>query len=412
MILSLITIPPGTIVFFVTSYAVDDCCWSELMRSVSQVGLLFLWSAMGVIQMTRAQETVVLVSSFVPGDDGGIQALHLNEESGELRKGHFTAGIPNAFFLAVSPDQKSAYSIDAPTFGGQQEEQIAAFRLDARAGMLTPLNRVTSRGTASCFLETDSTGKCLLLANYSTGSVVSYGIQKDGRLSEPVSFIQHTGSSINESRQKEPHAHCFVISPNNRFAYAADLGTDQIFCYALNPQTAELQPALQPFVRMPPGSGPRHLTFHPGGRWMYVINELKNSVTFMEFLPDSGMLIERQTISTLPADFNGTSYCADLKITPNGKFLYGTNRGHDSVAVYRIAEDSGQLSLVDIVQSHGSGPQNLAITASGHLLLCANMPGNNLSVFRIQPEDGRISPLGSPLTIPGPACIRILANAQ
>jgi 6-phosphogluconolactonase len=247
----------------------------------------------------------------------------------------------------------------------------------------------------------------VLAANYSTGNVASYSVKADGSLSEPVSFVQHEGSSVNPDRQKEPHAHCFVISPNNEFAFAADLGTDQIVCYRLDAAAAKLTPAQQPFVRTPPGTGPRHLTFHPNGRFMYVINELKNSVTLFDFLPDSGILIERQTIPTLPSDFDGTSYCADLKITPNGKFLYGTNRGHDSIAAYRIADD-GQLTLIEITHSLGKGPQNLAITPDGLLLLCANMPGNNVVNFRINADDGKLTSVGSPIEVSGPSCIRIL----
>jgi len=236
---------------------------------------------------------------------------------------------------------------------------------------------------------------------------VAWRIQSDGSLSEPSAFVQHQGSSINPARQKEPHAHCFVISPDNRFAYAADLGTDQVLCYQLNPETGELQPAVQPFVRMIPGAGPRHLTFDPAGRHVYVINELLNSVTVFKFLPETGFLIEQQTISTLPVDFVGESYCADLKITPNGHFLYGTNRGHDSLGMYRIADD-GRLTLIGIEPSGGKGPQNLAITRDGQLLLCGNMPGNRLMVFRIDQQTGRLTAQGDGVEIPGPSCIRIL----
>jgi len=378
------------------------------------LGLLFRWvcTAAGIVLMTLtdiglADEPLVFVSSFASGEQGAIHAFVLDSKAGVLKPLNRTSGVENPFFLAVSPDQKFLYSIFAPTFGGPEFEQIAAFRLEGRSGKLSPLNRQSSKGTASCFLEVDSSGKSLLVANYSSGSVASYGLKADGSLSEPVSFVQHSGSSVNSSRQKEPHAHCFVISPNNQFAYAADLGIDQIVCYKLDAATATLSPARQPFVRTPPGTGPRHLTFHPSGKFMYVINELLNSVTLFDFLPESGMLIERQTISTLPADFEGVSHCADLKITPNGKFLYGTNRGHDSLAAYRIADD-GQLSLIEIIPSLGKGPQNLAITADGRLLLCANMPGNNVAAFRISADSGKLTSASVPVEITSPSCIRLL----
>ncbi len=348
----------------------------------------------------------VLVSSFAPGDQGGIQAYQLNTETGSITPIHRTAGISSPFFIAVSPDQKFLYSIDAKNFGGTEPEQVAAFRLESGNGKLTLLNRQSTQGTASCYLEVDQTGKSVLVANYSSGNVASYTVQADGSLSAPVSFVQHTGSSCNQARQKEAHAHCFVISPNNKYAYAADLGIDQLVCYSLNPVTATLTPNNQPFVRTPAGAGPRHLTFHPNGKCLYVINELANSVTRFDYAADTGMLIERQTISTIPEGFTGITHTADVKITPNGKFLYGTNRGHDSVAAYRIADD-GQLSLIEIIPSLGKGPQNLAITADGNLLLCANMPGNNVAVFRIG-ADGALKSAGDPVQITGPSCIRIL----
>ncbi len=368
--------------------------------------------AAGIVLMafadtTEADEPLVFISAFGAGEQGAIHALQLDPKAGVLKPVHRTTGVENPFFMAFSPDHRFLYSIHAPTFGGVEPEQIAAFRLEGRSGKLSLLNRQSTLGTASCYLAVDATGKSVLLANYLTGSVASYGVQADGSLSEPVSFIQHVGSSVDESRQKEPHAHCFVISPNNRFAYAADLGTDQIVCYTLAPATARLTPSPQSFVRTPPGAGPRHLTFHPNGRFMYVINELKNSVTLFDFLPDSGMLVERQSISTVPDNFEGTSHTADLKVTPDGRFLYGTNRGHDSIAAYRIADD-GQLTLTEIQPSLGKGPQNLAITADGTLLLCANMPGNNVAVFRINPESGTLLSAGSPIDIPSPSCIRIL----
>ncbi|MCA9113419.1 MAG: beta-propeller fold lactonase family protein, partial [Planctomycetaceae bacterium] len=161
------------------------------------------------------------------------------------------------------------------------------------------------------------------------------------------------------------------------------------------------------FVRTPPGAGPRHLTFHPNGKHLYAINELKNSVTLFDYANETGMLIERQTIPTLPPEFEGTSHCADLKITPDGRFLYGTNRGHDSIAAYRIAAD-GQLALIGIEPSLGKGPQNLAIAGDGKLLLCANMPGNNVAVFRIDSESGKLTSVGPPTTMPMPSCIMLL----
>lgn len=354
-----------------------------------------------------AEKPLVFISAFAPGDKGAIHAYEFNPETGELKLVERTTDVEHPFFLAVSPDNKYLYSIHAPgKFGGKDNEYVSAFELQGRTGKLKLLNRQSSLGTASCYLDIDQSGKAVVVANYTTGSIASLPVKKDGSLEEAATFVQHTGSSVNPQRQKEPHAHCSVISPDQKFVFAADLGLDKIMAYQLNSKTAKLTPSPQPFVRTIPGAGPRHLTFHPNGKQLYVINELKNSITEFDYDPKTGTLIEQETISTLPEDFEGTSYCADLKITPDGRFLYGTNRGHDSIAAYRI-DDDGKLSLLEIEPSLGKGPQNLAITADGKYLLCANMPGNNVIVFQIDDQSGKLTPVGDPISIPSPSCIMI-----
>lgn len=352
-------------------------------------------------------DPLVFVTAFAPGERGAILAYEFNSKNGNLTPIQRTAGVENPFFLALSPDKKYLYSIHAKQFGGKENEQVAAFELVGRTGKLKLLNRQSAEGTAACYLDVDRTGKTVLVANYTSGSVAALPIKSDGSLGEPASFIQHKGSSVNPQRQKEPHAHCIVVSPDNKYAFAADLGTDQILCYKLDPAATKLTPNNPPFAKSPAGAGPRHLTFHPGGKRLYVINELLNSVTAFDYNADSGALTERQTISTLPTEFKGTSYCADLKITPDGQFLFGTNRGHDSIASYKIGED-GRLSLIAIEPSLGKGPQNLAITADGQWLLCANMPGNNVAVFKINPKNGKLTSAGDPISQTSPSCIMLL----
>ena len=285
---------------------------------------------------------------------------------------------------------------------------MAAFQIVGTEGALRALNRQSARGTAACYLDVDATGKTVLVANYASGSVASLPVREDGSLGAAVSFFQHSGKSADPARKDGPHAHCLVVSPDNRFAYAADLGLDQVLCYRLDAAKAELSANAVPFVRTLPGAGPRHLTFHPNGRHVYVINELGNSVTRFDYDAASGVLQERQTIPTVPEGFSGKSYCADLKITPDGRFLYGTNRGHDSIAAYRLSPD-GSMALIGVEPSLGKGPQNLLIAPGGKLLLCANMPGNNVAVFQIDAETGRFAPVGPPLPLPSPSCIRLLA---
>ncbi len=353
-----------------------------------------------------AADPIVYVSAFTGGGKGGIFAFRFDSDKGTLRAMHKTTDIENPFFLALSPDQRFLYAIDAKVFGGKEDEFVAAYAVDPETGMLRRLNRQSARGTASCYLEVDASGKTVLVANYSTGSVAALPIQQDGSLGEAVSFIQHRGSSVDPKRQQAPYAHCIVISPDNRFALAADLGIDKILIYRLDPSAAKMVPhETQPFVELPPGSGPRHLTFHPNGKWVYVINELKNTVTRFDYDAQKGTLARRLTIPTLPEDFQGTSHTADVKITPDGEFLYGTNRGHDSIAMYRIGEE-GDLERIGLQPSLGRGPQNLLITPDGRWLLCANMPEGNVVVFAIDRESGKLTPQGEPVSVPMASCIR------
>ena len=353
-----------------------------------------------------AAEPIVFVSAFAPSDKGGIHAFAFDSKTGNLKPLKRTSGIQNPFFIAISPDRRFLYAIDAEKFGGSQDEAVASFAIEGRNGDLHPLNRQSTQGTASCYLDLDPTGKTVLVANYKTGSVASLPVQNDGSLGKSVSFIQHSGSSVDPERQKGPNAHCFVVSPDGRHALAADLGIDKIMLYALDPATGKLTAnSAQAAANLAPGSGPRHLTFHPKASTVYVINELSNTITVFDWKNDIGRLTQKQTLTTLPSDFTGKSYTADLKITPDGRYLYATNRGHDSLASYRISEE-GTLRLLSIQPSGGKGPQNLLITPDGHWLLCANMPGNNVVVYAINPATGALTPNGVSVEVPMASCIR------
>jgi 6-phosphogluconolactonase len=358
-------------------------------------------------QFAQAKDPMVFISAFAGGDQGAIHSFDFDLSTGSLKPLHRTTTVQNPFFLALSPDKKFLYSIHALKFGSKEAEEIAAFKLLGTDGKLELLNKQSARGSAACYLHVDNPGKTVVVANYSSGSVASLPVKEDGSLGEAASFFQHAGSSVNPARQKEPHAHCIVVSPDNKYAFAADLGLDQVLCYKLDSKQGKITANDPPFARTPAGAGPRHLTFHPNGKKVYVINELLNSVTLFDYDSTKGSLREEQTISTLPGDFKGTSYCADLKITPDGKYLYGTNRGHDSIACYSIGAD-GKLTLVNIEPSLGKGPQNLAITSNGEWLLCANMPGKNVAIFRIDPKTGKIKPVGEPVSMPSPSCIMLV----
>lgn len=379
------------------------------MNSVMRIVLtLFSGALLTMPAISHAEDPLVFVSAFAAGDEGAIHAFRFDTKTGTLTPQAQTTDVEHPFFLVISPDGRFLYSIDTDSFGGTEDEFVAAYAIKDRTGKLERLNRQSAKGAASCYLDIDATAKTVVLANYSTGSVAALPVRKDGSLGKASSFVQHEGSSVNPKRQKAPYAHSIEISPDNRFALAADLGVDKVMIYQLDAANSKLTAGkAQASVAVEPGSGPRHLTYHPNGKSVYLINELKNTVTFFRYAPKSGELTTQQTISTLPDDFEGVTHCADLKITPDGRFLYGTNRGHDSIAIYSIAED-GRLSLVNIEPSLGKGPQNLFITPDGNWLLCANMPGNNLIVFRIDSKTGQLKAHGDPVSIKMPSCIRWL----
>ncbi len=365
-----------------------------------------LFALMTLPATATADDPLVFISAFKSGDEGAIHAYTFDSESGTLTPVHRTTDVENPFFMTLSDDGDFLYAIHALKFGGEENEEVAAYRVEGRSGKLSIINRQSSKGTASCYLDIDATGKAVVVANYSSGDVASYSITEDGKLSEPVSYFKHEGSSVDPKRQKGPNAHSIVISPDNQYAFAADLGIDKVMIYRLDAETGTLTPNDPAFVKLPPGSGPRHSTFHPDGKHLYVINEMGNTVSVFGYDSTTGALTEQQIISTLPEGYEEQTHTADLKITPDGKYLYGTNRGHDTIASYRIGDD-GKLTLIGFFPSLGKGPQNLAILPDGKHLLCANMPGNSVIVFEIDPETGSLTAVGDPIEIPMPACIMI-----
>lgn len=364
--------------------------------------------------MSETKQHLVFVTSCSPGDAGAITAFKLDTATGTLEQSHRYSDVENPFFIALSPDRKHLYSAHVTGNFESDTGSIAAFEIVGDSGELRKLNERSAKGKTTCYVDVDPSGKAAVFANYTSGSIGSYPIEADGSLGEMTSFVEHQGASmVNEARQESAHAHCSVISPSGKHMYACDLGTDQIFGYALDAESATLTALAQPYVRTIGGGGPRHFTYHPQGGYVYANNELANSVNVYSHDESTGTLIEHQVISSLPDDYTGDSYTADVKITPNGNFLYCTNRIHDSLASYRIGDD-GCLTLIDIQSSLGSFAQNLAITPDGSLLLCANMQnpdggdeGANVAVFRIAADSGKLTSVGDPVALGNPSCIMI-----
>jgi 6-phosphogluconolactonase len=358
--------------------------------------------------VTGTGTLLVFVSMFAPEGTGGIRGFRLDGRTGALEAVGEAAAVAHPFFLALSPDRRTLYSTAAEKFSGPADEEVVAWRIDEAAGRLTEIGRQSSRGRATCYVAVDASGRSLLVAHYTGGGVTALPLAADGAIGPAACVIPH---DVPAGRTKS-HAHAIVPVPaadGPPFVYVPDLGIDRILGYRLDPAAARLVPAAQPFVDAPEKSGPRHLALHPDGRRLYAVNELGNSVTVYDRDPASGGLDCGPTLSTLPEDFTGKSFCADVAITADGRFLYATNRGHDSIAVFRVAAD-GRLERLAIVPSRGGSPQNLALVPGGRLLLCANMTGGNVAVFGIAPETGLLEPIGDPVAVTSPSCIRIVGR--
>jgi 6-phosphogluconolactonase len=288
--------------------------------------------------------------------------------------------------------------------------KISALKIDPKSKKLTLINQSESGGKGPCHVSISDNGKTLLTANYVSGSVASIQINNDGSLGATATIIQHEGKGLDKQRQKGPHAHSFNLSPDNQFAYAADLGIDKIMIYKLNSKNSVLTPNDPPCFSATPGAGPRHFTFHPNGKFAYFINELDNTIVALSFNKSNGALTEIQTIATLPSDFKGKSFTAEVKIHPNGKFLYGSNRGHDSIVIYKINEKTGKLTLVGFQNEGIDEPRHFNIDPSGKYCIVGNQDTNSVLLFKVDEKNGKLIPTNVSYPVGKPICVKFLKS--
>jgi 6-phosphogluconolactonase len=308
-------------------------------------------------------------------------------------------------FLEIHPSGESLYAVSEAGGVGT----ISAYAISAETGNLRFLNQQASGGTSPCHVSIDHAGKNLLVANYGNGSVSVAPIEPDGRLAEPTDVVQHEGSSANLKRQKEPHAHSINVSPDDRFVFVADRAIDKTLIYRLDVEKGTITANSPPFAKVKPGAGPRHLVFHPNGRYVYVINELDCTMTAFAYDLASGTLTEIQTIATLPVEFDGSNTCAEVRVHPSGKFLYGSNRGHDSIVVYRVDVAEGTLTFVEHETADIKTPRNFNIDPTGQFCVVANQSSDSVVVFRISQETGALESTGHRISLERPVCVRFLA---
>jgi len=334
----------------------------------------------------------------------GIHAFRFHSGSGKLDPLGPVGEAPGASFLALHPSRRFLYAVTGAGGG-----TVSAFSIDPKSGQLTPLNSVSSKGAGPCYVSVDKTGRNAMIANYGGGSVAVLPIEADGKLKEASSFIQHSGTVADLKRQGGPRAHSINPSPDNRFLVAADLGLDELLVYAFNPATGTITPNNPPHAKVAPRSGPRHFAFHPNGRNAYAINEINCTVTAFDYNVKAGVLKEIQTASTLPAGVEvlASMSTAEVQVHRSGKFLYGSNRGHDTIAVFSIAP-KGTLTLIENVPTQGKTPRNFGIDPTGSFLLALNQQSSNIVVFSIDKKTGRLTPSGQTVEVPAPMCVKFL----
>lgn len=358
---------------------------------------------------SSAKEAWVFFGTYTGGNSKGIYRARIDLSSGALSDLQLAAEVENPSFLALHPNGKFLYAAgEVSKFKGEAGGAVSAFALDRKTGKLTLLNQQSSRGAGPCHLVVDRAGKNVLVANYGGGSVAVLPIDEDGRLREASSFVQHKGSSINRQRQEAPHAHSINLDAAGAFAVVADLGLDKLLVYRFDAEQGHLTPNDPPYNAVAPGAGPRHFAFHPNGRLAYAINELHSTLTALAYDAKRGTLKEIETVSTLPEPVKGNS-TAEVQVHPSGKFVYGSNRGHDSLAIFAVDQETGRLTSRGHQSTGGKTPRNFGIDPTGAFLLAANQSSDTVVVFRIDPETGKLTPTGQSLEVPKPVCVKFLA---
>jgi 6-phosphogluconolactonase len=347
--------------------------------------------------------------SVLQGKGEGIYVYRLDESSGALEPVGKTTGIANPSYLTFDGSQRFLYAVnELKTYEGKPTGTVSAFAVDPTTGTLELLNRQLTHGTDPCHVVVDPQRQYVFVANFMSGSVCVLPVRDDGALGEACDFVQHRGASIDPRRQSGPHAHSVTLDARNRFAFVPDLGLDKLMIYRFDPRRGKLDPNAAPWIEMKPGAGPRHLSFHPGGRFAYLVNELDSTVAVLAYDGHSGTFAHLQSVRALPDAFAGESTCADIHVHPSGGFVYTSNRGHDSIVVHRIDPVSGRLGYVAHEATRGKTPRSFGIDPTGRFLVAANQDSDSLVTFRIDRLSGKLQP-AHVASAPTPVCVKFLS---
>jgi 6-phosphogluconolactonase len=367
--------------------------------------LFLFWAVLCGAAQKPAASYFAWIGTYTGPNSKGIYALRFDPSTGVVQAPTLAGEIVNPSFLALHPKLDVLYAVTELGNDGKTKGSVSAFGMDRKTGSLTLLNTVPSGGGGACHLTADQTGRMLIVANYGSGSTASFPILPDGRIGELASLMQHSGSSTDPRRQRGPHAHAVVISPDNRLVFVPDLGLDRIMIYRIDPATAKLTPHEPPFAEVKQGSGPRHFAFHPSGRYAYALSEMGSMVTAFSYDAGAGKLTSLQAISTLPSGFNGEDNSAEIEVDAKGRFVYASNRGHDSITVFSIGRAEGTLKLVQNISTGGIAPRNFKIDPTGRYLFAANQKTNNIVVFSVDSKTGELTPTGQKIDAPAPVCV-------
>ncbi len=346
-----------------------------------------------------AEPLTLYVGTYTSGKSEGIYICSMDPETGNLTIRGTAKGIVNPSYLAI--DRRRLYAVSEVGDGA-----LVSYSIDKSTGGLTKINQQSTRGGSPCYVTIHPGGRFAAVANYGTGNLCVLPVNKNGSLGAAVDVVQHGGTGGDPARQKGPHAHCVMFDRAGNRALAVDLGIDRVMIYRFS--GGRLKPNTQPFYQTKPGAGPRHIDFHPSHKFVYLINELDSTISALAWNDRSGELSEIQTLPTLPEGFSGTNYPADIHVHPNGRFVYGTNRGHNSLAAFAIDPSNGRMSLVGHTSTGGDFPRNFVIDPSGRFLLAANQKTDNIVVFRIDQATGALQATGAQAEIPAPVCLKFL----